>query len=106
MSYREYLEEFLAQPEFQTDSEARSEALSVFRDQARALGRIPGGLVERLGSRVRKVFGTDELMVRFRSSSNVEDLLGFELSEDSTQLVVDGAHVSVIAPILNCEVLD
>ena len=92
VSYREYLEEFLAQPEFQTDSEARSEALSVFRDQARALGRIPGGLVERLGSRVREVFGTDELMVRFRSSSNVEDLLGFTgagLYESTSVCVAD-----------------
>ena len=90
LPYDEYLEEIFSLPDFQTDSAFRFAMLDEFRDFARALGRVPEGLVTTLADRIEKVFGTRDLAVRFRSSSNVEDRLQFNGAGlyESTQVCV------------------
>ena len=77
VTYREYLDELFAAPEFQSDSERRFEALERYRVLARALGRVNPDLVSAISARIAEVFPSKSTMVRFRSSSNVEDTLEF-----------------------------
>ena len=61
---------------FLTDAAVRRERLEALRD---AMGDAPvdQDLVSALTTRIRDIFGGDEIMVRFRSSSNAEDDLEF-----------------------------
>ncbi len=77
LSYEELLFELLDDPDVQTDSERRFTLLDDFRSFARREGVVDPMLVASLTERIRDVFGATDLMVRFRSSSNVEDGLEF-----------------------------
>jgi hypothetical protein len=77
VTYEECLAELLARPDFQSDSEVRFAALHAFRREAERNGRADPELVLALAARIEEVFGRADLMVRFRSSSTVEDLLEF-----------------------------
>jgi hypothetical protein len=77
LSYGEYLAELLTASEFQTDSRHRFETLERLRDLMRSDGVVDPALVTRLAVRIEEVFGRTTTMVRFRSSSNVEDVLVF-----------------------------
>ena len=77
ISYERYLLDLVASEEVQTDSERRFEALDAFREEARNNGVVSPTLVAQLAERIEQVFGNTTTMVRFRSSSNVEDALVF-----------------------------
>ncbi len=77
LSYQEYLTELLSSEEFKSDSSVRFRVLDEFRDFVRDRGEVSPALVASLVARIEEVFGSRELMVRFRSSSNVEDALEF-----------------------------
>ena len=57
--------------------EKRFEELEGYRDFVRAHGVVDPELVGTLVRRIEEVFGTPTRMVRFRSSSNIEDALEF-----------------------------
>ncbi len=77
VTYRDYIEELIANDDFQSDSEQRFVALDQFRDRARSEGIVDPDLVAQLIARISEVFGGTRTMVRFRSSSNLEDTLEF-----------------------------
>ncbi len=77
LSYQEYLTELLSSEEFKSDSSVRFRVLDEFRDFVRDRGEVSPALVAGLVGRIEEVFGSRALMVRFRSSSNVEDALEF-----------------------------
>ena len=78
VTLEEYLEELFDDPGFQTDPEVRFEALERLRARMRADEMVVSPeLVSRLAGRIEEVFGSTTDRVRFRSSSNAEDLLEF-----------------------------
>ena len=77
VSYQEYLQELFSEARFQSDSEYRFAELDRFRDFARANGEVAPALIDALVARIEATFPSLETMVRFRSSSNVEDALEF-----------------------------
>ncbi len=77
VTYREYVEEIDADPELQTSPARRFAALEALRDHAEEHGRVSRSLVLRAVAKIAEVFGSTTTTVRFRSSSNVEDLLDF-----------------------------
>lgn len=77
VSYEEYLEELFGMPEFQSDTQIRCLELERFRTTVKENGMVDPNLVSRLVERIRELFGSTGVAVRFRSSSNVEDGLEF-----------------------------
>lgn len=77
VTYEEYLQELFASTDFQSDSEARFEALKRFRTTVEDYGNVDSDLVARLIARIEQIFGSKDTAVRFRSSSNIEDALEF-----------------------------
>ncbi len=77
MTFEQRLEELLAAIDFQSDSVLRAAALEEFRKTMRERGVVSPELVENLARRIETIFGSTQLMVRFRSSSNTEDALEF-----------------------------
>ncbi len=77
LSYAEFLAEMLADETFKSDSATRFQRLEEFRELVRGEGVVDPALVAALVARIEEVFGSRQVMVRFRSSSNVEDALEF-----------------------------
>ena len=77
LTYEQWLFELLSSPAFESDSQTRFAALDAFRVFVREHGVVDPDLVARLATRIGEVFGDQPTMVRFRSSSNVEDALEF-----------------------------
>ena len=101
LSYQQYLEQLLSSPEVQSDSEKRFEALEEFRDFVRQRGVVDPQLVERLAARVTEIFQTPRRMVRFRSSSNMEDALEFNgagLYQSTSVCVADTQDQDEVGP--------
>ena len=101
LSYQDYLEELFTLEQFATDSEFRFKALDDFRDFARENGAIAEGLVESIATRIEAVFGSREVMVRHRSSSNIEDSLEFNgagLYESTSVCVADSFDDDDVGP--------
>lgn len=73
----EYIQEIVAREDVRTDSNLRFEVLEEFRSFARANSTVDPDLVQSLALKIESVFGDLATMVRFRSSSNVEDALVF-----------------------------
>lgn len=76
---------------FLSDPTVRRERLGDLRDAIRA-SEVDPEVVTLLASRIEEVWGSDEVMVRFRSSSNAEDSLGFSgagLYESESVCVAD-----------------
>lgn len=91
ISFQEFVDEAIRDPEFVSDSEFRFLVLEYLRDYMRERGEVDSALIGSLAERVHVVFGSTSRMVRFRSSSNVEDLLDFNGAGlyDSTSVCVD-----------------
>jgi hypothetical protein len=92
VTYETYLLELLDSEAVQTDSARRFTVLDEFRQEARSNGTVPPELVAQLAERIEQVFGNTTTMVRFRSSSNVEDTLVFNgagLYESTSVCVAD-----------------
>lgn len=77
VTYREFIEEFLADARFRTDVVFRRLVLERFRETAEEAGVVPEALLTRIRDRILGVFQDPEVKVRFRSSSNAEDSLEF-----------------------------
>ncbi|MCZ6793892.1 MAG: hypothetical protein O7J95_09810, partial [Planctomycetota bacterium] len=77
VTYGEYLRQLFAAPEFQSDSTLRLRTLADLRDHMEEDGQVPAGVVTSIAVRIGVVFGSTTRNVRFRSSSNVEDILEF-----------------------------
>jgi hypothetical protein len=77
ISYAEYVEELFRDPAVLSDSALRFRLLEDFRDRAENSGRVDSEVLELIARRIGEVYGRDDIPVRFRSSSNVEDLLEF-----------------------------
>ncbi len=67
----------LVDEEFKSNGEYRSELLEEFREEIEDNGVNDPLLLDHLATRILEVYGSYETMVRFRSSSNVEDALAF-----------------------------
>ena len=105
VSYEEYLQELLVHPDFIADPELRFRVLEEFRDRMREEGLVDGELVERLSSRIEEVFGSKQVMVRFRSSSSSEDVLEFNgagLYDSTGACVLDTLDADLLGPS-HCE---
>jgi len=90
-SYSDYMSSLQSDPRFSTDAVFRAERLEHFRDHLREHGVVDPHLVDALISRIETIFGATSTMVRFRSSSNLEDSLVFNGAGlyDSTSACAD-----------------
>ena len=88
-SYAEYIARLCQDPAFNSDAALRDQLLDDFRDTIRDNGVVPPGQVDRLIQRIYDVFGSYDVRVRFRSSSNLEDDLEFSAAglHDSTTVI-------------------
>jgi len=77
VSFAQYIDELLADPGFRGDSARRFQELAKLRDLIEEDGVVDAAAERSIALRVVAVFGTGEKKARFRSSSNVEDLLEF-----------------------------
>ena len=77
LTYEQCLKELLASSEFKSDSTVRFEKLQKIRGVMEDDGVVDPMLVSNLGGRIEELFGSRQVPVRFRSSSNVEDALEF-----------------------------
>ena len=77
VTFAEHIEELLADPAFRGDSRTRFAELERLRRLFERNGVVDPELVRVLASRIVEVLGAAEKTVRFRSSSNAEDLLEF-----------------------------
>ncbi|MEM7232397.1 MAG: FG-GAP-like repeat-containing protein, partial [Planctomycetota bacterium] len=87
-----YLDELLTWDEFRSTSTRRFAELERLRTLARAFGRVPTELIDELSLRIESEFGSSDVPVRARSSSNVEDLLEFNgagLYDSTSACVLD-----------------
>ncbi len=75
-SFQETLDAWHVDNDFLVDAAVRRERLETLRE-AMLEAPVDGALVDALGSRIVEVWGNEETMVRFRSSSNAEDALEF-----------------------------
>jgi phosphoenolpyruvate synthase/pyruvate phosphate dikinase len=75
-TFAETVEALLDDPEFRTDGATRRRRLNDFEDAMRSAPCEPA-LLESLRDWIIDTHGSDEVTVRFRSSSNAEDALGF-----------------------------
>ncbi len=101
VTYEEFLQELLDWAEFQSDSELRFDVLRRFRDTLRAQGVVAPDVVARVAARIREVFRADNIPVRFRSSSNVEDVLEFNgagLYDSTSACVLDTVDADDVGP--------
>ena len=77
VTYEEHLDSLLDSKKFQSDPQRRFELLDEFRREARRNSTVSIFLVLQLAARMEEIFGSRDTMTRYRSSSNVEDLLEF-----------------------------
>ncbi len=77
VTYAKYIEELLADPEFRGNSERRFQDLERLREIIEDNGLVDEADVQLIARRVQEIYGRTDKKVRFRSSSNVEDLLEF-----------------------------
>ncbi len=76
-TYEEHISEMVSDPEFLTDPVVRKEMLNTISEHMRRKGDVPDELVDNLAIRIEEVFDSRYTMVRFRSSSNIEDSIDF-----------------------------
>ncbi|MEE2829636.1 MAG: PEP/pyruvate-binding domain-containing protein [Myxococcota bacterium] len=76
LTFQQTIEQWQADPAFRSDGALRAERLDQLRDAIRDSSVDPA-LIETLTERILATWGDDQQMVRFRSSSNAEDSLGF-----------------------------
>lgn len=92
VSLRAYVQRLVDDDRARTDAAYRRERLWNLREVMRNHAEIDPQLVSLLAARIREVFGDENVPVRFRSSSNVEDALEFSgagLYESTTVCAAD-----------------
>ncbi len=77
VSFADTIELWLADPKFRSDTATRKAWLSALAAAMRQKGAVDPALVAAVETQVKATFGAANVMVRFRSSSNVEDGLDF-----------------------------
>ncbi len=90
-SFAETLDAWHADAAFTSDAALRRERLEALRAAMQAAPQDPA-LIEALGERITDVFGSSDVMVRFRSSGNAEDGPSFNgagLYESSSACLAD-----------------
>ncbi len=102
VNYMQYIEELTAHPDFRGDSQRRFAELEKLRNLIRSDdSKVDPALVQTLALRVVTVFGSGNLRVRFRSSSNSEDLLEFNgagLYNSTTVCAADDLDAGTAGP--------
>ncbi len=73
LSYSEYVEYWTAEEGFLSDMSLRHKVLEDLSDNMKSDSHISQKLFNRLDERIPDVFGAKDVMLRFRSSSNIED---------------------------------
>lgn len=76
-TYAETITRWLDDPGFRTDADLRKQRLEALRAEMADHGVVSPELVAALREQIALVFGSETVMVRFRSSSNAEDSLVF-----------------------------
>ncbi len=100
LSFAETLSAYLEDETFRTDGQLRQARLAALRG-AMTDSPCDPDLLDRLASEILRVFGADNVMVRFRSSSNAEDDLRFNgagLYESASACLADQLDGDVIGP--------
>ncbi len=77
LSYQATIERWLTDEGFRTDPALRAEWLTLLGDEIVEQGVVDPAVLELVRDRARATFGSDTIMLRFRSSSNAEDSLAF-----------------------------
>lgn len=77
LSYAQTIETWLAEDGFRTDAAVRATRLEALRQHMRDHGVVDPSLLQSIRAQIVAGFGTDTMMMRFRSSSNAEDSLSF-----------------------------
>ncbi len=105
LSYQETIERCLDDAAFLTDGAVRRQRLDALRASMRAAPCDPQ-LVTAIETAVLAEYGTDDVMVRFRSSSNAEDALGFNgagLYDSTSVCLADETDTDALGPS-HCDV--
>lgn len=77
VTYEAYLASLWEDPRVRADPGLRRQRLEAFQNYAQTYGYVSPALVQTLAARIETIWGSPRTMVRFRSSSNLEDDLGF-----------------------------
>jgi len=77
ITFQDYLNLLLEDSPFQTDTAYRRQKLEHFQDVIRLTGVIDPVLISGIVAKIEEVYGSTDVMVRFRSSSNSEDDIEF-----------------------------
>lgn len=100
LTFAAAIERMLADPVFRSDPAVRQKRLTALYAAMRDAACDPEFMVE-LKDEIIEVFGAEDVMVRFRSSSNAEDALGFSgagLYESTNACVADDLDGDVSGP--------
>jgi len=76
-TFAETIATWHADSSFLTDASVRASRLAILVDAMEESDQLDPAVIDALADRIRAVWGGDEVMVRFRSSSNAEDGLSF-----------------------------
>ena len=76
VSFAETIDRWLDDPAFLADAAVRRERLEAL-DVAMQVAPVDGAVLDTVGAAIEQAWGTDAVMVRFRSSSNAEDSVLF-----------------------------
>jgi Pyruvate phosphate dikinase, AMP/ATP-binding domain len=76
-TYSEYISGLITNATFRLDSTYRNAQLEYFREYVKDFAVIDSALLDILKLRIQTIFGSSTRMVRFRSSSNIEDSVEF-----------------------------
>lgn len=101
VTYEEFLEELFSRPEFRSDSEFRFQALARLREHMENQSSVEPDLITRVAVKIQEVFGSTRTRVRFRSSSNVEDVLEFNgagLYRSTSACAADDLDIDAAGP--------
>lgn len=103
LSFHETLERYFDDPDFNTDGAVRRERLATLQTAMQDAACDPVLLAD-LSTQIRATYAGDEtVMVRFRSSSNAEDALGFNgagLYDSTSVCLADDTDADAVGPSL------
>ncbi len=101
--YADYITALQADPRFLSDPAFRADRLDDFADELDDEGFVPQEYVDALAARIEATWGATTFEVRFRSSSNLEDIVPFNgagLYESTSACVADTYDEDTIGPSL------
>ncbi len=77
VTYEEFIQILLFDTRFRSDTKYRTERLDYFIEYMRDHGEIDPALIQTIINKITEVYGSVDVKVRFRSSSNAEDDIAF-----------------------------